>query len=159
MDSNFKCGYCRWYTKGKSFKDGDSVIRECIPLSKRVGFVSATCEYFSPKESFFCEKYGDRVAIPICLHRRFNEEKLMHYLYCKKCRQFSRDIKGIADIYFLNAKKIKKVKEEEEEYELPETRTLKRRKEKPEKRKLKRRSKPEVKPARRKLKRRIKHGK
>ena len=149
MESSIKCGYCRNYSKGKSFKDGDSVVRECIPKQKRVSFENKGCMYFNPRDTIYCEKNGDRVAIPICLHRRLNPHNWISFNYCKKCRQFEKDIKEIARIYFLEARKIKKYKVPEEK---PKTRKIKRRKEKPKKRKLKRRTTEKPK---RKLKRRI----
>jgi len=44
METSIKCGYCKHYFNGKSFKDGDIVTRECEPQNKRVKFDSEACK-------------------------------------------------------------------------------------------------------------------
>lgn len=108
------------------------IKRKCQIKKKIIDTSSKSCKNFSPI-GFFCDNYNIYLKFIQCLNRRRNSENLTKWADCKKCRQFEKEIKEIADEYFLNAKKVRN----------PSSRIIKRRKTKPvkiiKKRKIKRR--------------------
>ena len=131
------------FSTGKVFKSGDTIKRHCVARNSKVGFNRNCCKYFKPVKFFQCTKWGERITIPECINRKFNYSQLNKYLYCKKCRQFDREIADILKVYIIDGAKVKKFDSENSLRKLP-----RRNKSNPAKRELKRR------PKKRNLKRR-----
>ena len=145
------CAYCLHWSESKVVSRGTSnaieISRKCPAALIGVNSDSKSCKYFNPK-FFYCDKKGARIAFIACLASRRNEKSFIANDFCKKCRQFDKDIREIAQAYFIDA--VQPVtprhllKTEKIEPKAEKTKKLKRRKQKesPETpKKLKRRKK------------------
>jgi hypothetical protein len=138
-ESTLRCGYCNLFSSGKTFKSGDMVYRKCIARHKKVDFDHKICKYFDPVKTFHCERHGERIPLAICLHRRMNYQNLNKLVYCRKCRQFDRELSGLVGKYIIEGSKINKFNSSPDESNEPQ-RKLARRKTATAKRSLKRRT-------------------
>jgi len=149
------CQYCKNY----------SAPNKCS-LSKSIlvrGPITPACKSFESRNHFHCERYGQRLNILTCLHRRNCVKHRVRfyssYSKCRRCKQYL-EIKKIAKEEDLQPKSVIQIKRRNKPIQV-ENKTRIKRRNKPVP-KIKRRDKP-IKIKRRdkptKIKRRSKNGK
>ena len=82
------CSYCEFFQK--PIKTNKTEGFRICKAEKIVTIDSKICEQFEVAEFFHCIKYSIRMKLNMCLNRR--ESNINAYAYCKKCRQFEKEI-------------------------------------------------------------------
>jgi len=110
-----KCLYCNYFAHGDIIrretnlgekKKPGMVKRKCSAMNKNVALDTDACKYFSPCDTFYCDKNNQRIKMLLCIARRLNRNNLDAFKGCKRCRQFDQEIKPILETYGMEAQKI-----------------------------------------------------
>lgn len=81
--SKIPCAYCSVFQNSKRVLDSGH-IRWCKFLNKDISsedLGASSCPDFTPSSHFWCDKYQQRIAVNICLHRK--ERKSAS---CSRCK-------------------------------------------------------------------------
>ena len=127
--SGYHCCYCKhWKTADKTKQNG----RICLITGKIIQEnKEIKCNYFDPG-LFYCEKNDCWLSVIICLNRRRNIPDFNGWQYCKKCRQFDKEMKDFVIEYWIEGKSIQIKKPEKKSIRkikrrIKQTRKIKRR--------------------------------
>jgi len=118
MLENIRCNLCNHYYKAKVIrkeegrdsnkKKSPSITRTCLASGNKVTLDSAACDYFNPKESFWCDVHNCSLHLLNCINRRRNSKGFKAWERClTDCRQYQRGISDVISDYYVNQTPIK----------------------------------------------------